>query len=58
MHMPEDYTYTVHTSVISRVELKQISESLGYPFEMYYPDSDPEPFRIVAIYYKHLWNTF
>ena len=54
MHMPEDYTYTVHTSVISRVELKQISESLGYQFEMYYPDSDPEPFRIVAIYFKHL----
>ena len=34
------------------VELKQISESVGYPFEIYYPDSDPEPFRIVANYFK------
>ena len=34
------------------VELKQISESVGYPFEIYYLDSDPEPFRIVANYFK------
>ena len=34
------------------LELKQISESVGYPFEIYYPDSDPEPFRIVANYFK------
>ena len=34
------------------IELKQISESVGYPFEIYYPDSDPEPFRIVANYFK------
>ena len=38
---------TVHV-----LELKQISESVGYPFEIYYPDSDPEPFRIVANYFK------
>ena len=31
------------------IELKQISESVGYPFEIYYPDADPEPFRIVLI---------
>ena len=35
-----------------RIELKQISESVGYPFEIHYPDSDPEPFRIVANYFK------
>ncbi len=34
------------------LELKQISESVGYPFEIYYPDLDPEPFRIVANYFK------
>ena len=34
------------------VELKQISESVGYPFEIYYLDSDPEPFRIVPNYFK------
>ena len=34
------------------VGLKQISESVGYPFEIYYPDSDPEPFRIVTNYFK------
>ena len=32
------------------IELKQISESVGYPFEIYYPDADPEAFRIVANY--------
>ena len=31
------------------LELEQIYESVGYPFEIYYPDSGPEPFRIVAI---------
>ena len=31
------------------IELKQISEFVGYPFEIYYPDADPEPFRIVLI---------
>ena len=37
----------------SVLELKQkISESVGYPFEIYYPDSDPEPFRIVTNYFK------
>ena len=39
----------VHHSIL---ELKQISESVGYPFEIYYPDSDPEAFRIVANYFK------
>ena len=34
------------------LELKQISESVGYSFEIYYPDSDAEPFRIVANYFK------
>ena len=34
------------------LELKQISESVGYPLEIYYLDSDPEPFRIVANYFK------
>ena len=37
---------------VQKLELKQISESVGYPFEIYYPDSDPEPFRIVANYFK------
>ena len=34
--------------------LKQISKFLGYPFEIHYPDADPEPFRIVANYFKQL----
>ena len=32
--------------------LKQISKSVGYPFKTYCPDSDPEPSRIVANYFK------
>ena len=52
--------YTYHSVLVcvclclsvSVLELKQISESVGYPFEIYYPDSDPEPFRIVANYFK------
>ena len=36
------------------LELKQISEISGYPFEIYYPDTDLEPFRIVANYFKQV----
>ena len=42
--------YIVYHNTVYGVELKQISESVGYPFETYYPD--PEPFRIVANYFK------
>ena len=37
---------------ICKLELKQISESVGYSFETYYPDSDLKPFRIIANYFK------
>ena len=36
------------------LELKQISEFLGYSFEIHYPDADVEPFRIVDNYFKQL----
>ena len=36
------------------IELKQISEISGYPFEIHYPDTDLESFRIVANYFKQL----
>ena len=40
------------------LELKQISEISGYPFEIYYPDTDLEPFRIVANYFKQIFIHF
>ena len=52
MHTLDVYMYVctyISLSFYTQVELKQISESIGYP---YYPDSDPEPFRIVANYFK------
>ena len=38
----------------SKIELKQISKMSRYPFEIYYPDTDLESFRIVANYFKQL----
>ena len=37
-----------------KLQLKQISEFLGYPLEIHYPDGDLEPFRIAANYFKQL----
>ena len=50
--MCELHMHVFANLVTYMLELKQISESVGYPFEIYYPDSDPEPFRIVANYFK------
>ena len=36
------------------LELKQISEISGYPFQIHYPDTGFELFRIVANYFKQL----
>ena len=36
------------------IELKQIPEISGYPFEIHYPDTDLESFWIVANYFKQL----
>ena len=36
------------------VELKQISEISGYPFQIHYPDTGFELFRIAANYFKQL----
>ena len=36
------------------LELKQISEISGYPFQIHYPDTGFELFRIVANYLKQL----
>ena len=47
-----NFVTLVNHNLLCQLELKQISESVGYPFEIYYPDSDPEPFRIVANYFK------
>ena len=46
----QKYVLCVVHPICSRAE--QISKSVGYPFKTYYPDSDPEPFRIVANYFK------
>ena len=43
------YMRTIYT-----VELKQISEISGYPFQIHYPDTGFELFRIVANYFKQL----
>ena len=42
--------YYMHTvcSHACTLELKQISEISGYPFEIYYPDTDLEPFIIIS----------
>ena len=45
-------SYTYKSLSVCTLELKQISESVGYPVEIYYPDSDPEPFKIVANYFE------
>ena len=37
-----------------KLELKQISEISGYPFQIHYPDKGFELFRIVANYFKQL----
>ena len=48
----EIHTY-IHTYV--RTYVHTIAETdVGYPFETYYLDSDLEPFRIVANYFKQL----
>ena len=44
----------INEAPVCEVELKQISETVGYPFEIYYPDTDLVPFRIVANYFKQL----
>ena len=36
------------------LELKQVSEISEYPFEIHYPDTGLELFRIVANYLKQL----
>ena len=40
------------------LELKQISEISGYPFQIHYPDKGFELFRIVANYFKQLLNIY
>ena len=42
----------------AKVELKQISEISGYPFQIHYPDTGFEQFRIVANYFKQLLNIY
>ena len=53
-NITEENRYSTYTLLLNplALELKHISKSVGYPFEIYYPDSDPEPFRIVANYFK------
>ena len=60
-HIDRCITITLQNVNITRInsplcelELKQISEISGYPFEIHYPDKDCEPFRIVANYFKQL----
>ena len=45
-------SYMYKSLSVCTLELKQISESVGYPVETYYLDSDPEPLKIVANYFE------
>ena len=48
----------LHVKIVfmSMIELKQISEIFEYPYEIHYLDTDLEPFRVVANYFKQLWH--